>query len=150
MFDKNGIEIKTGDIVEITGAYFKNDNGFYFVANSYGDPSWCGTDHSLRKISKQGKISKSVRNICFWPIMITVNNRFKRAEAKEWNEEHAEIKIIDGVDKTEIIEYFKNKEKQSENLAEDYKWRFGEESTVVKDTLKIKEHYAAVVERITG
>lgn len=24
MFDKNGHEIKTGDIVEITGAYFKN------------------------------------------------------------------------------------------------------------------------------
>ena len=29
MLDKNGIEIKTGDVVEITGAYFKNDNGLY-------------------------------------------------------------------------------------------------------------------------
>lgn len=26
MLDKNGIEIKTGDIVRITGAYFKTDN----------------------------------------------------------------------------------------------------------------------------
>ena len=38
MLDKNGIEIKTGDVVEITGAYFKNDNGLYFVERSAGDP----------------------------------------------------------------------------------------------------------------
>ena len=57
MIDKNGIEIKTGMIVEITGAYFKNDNALYFVTNSPGDPSWCGSDHSLKRISKAGKIS---------------------------------------------------------------------------------------------
>lgn len=57
MLDKNGIEIKTGMIVEIAGAFFKNDNGLYFVQASPGDPSWCGSDHSLKRISKSGKIS---------------------------------------------------------------------------------------------
>ena len=58
MLDKNGIEIKTGDIVEITGAYFKNDNGLYYVEHSAGDPDWSGSDHSLRKISKRGKSAR--------------------------------------------------------------------------------------------
>ena len=54
MLDKNGVEIKTGDIVEISGAYFKNDNGLYFVTHSPGDPTWSGRDYSLKRISKYG------------------------------------------------------------------------------------------------
>ena len=49
MLDKNGVEIRTGCIVEITGAYFKNDNGLYFVQRSPGDPSWCGKDYCAKK-----------------------------------------------------------------------------------------------------
>ena len=49
MLDKNGVEIRTGCIVEITGAYFKNDNGLYFVQRSPGDPSWSGSDYCLKK-----------------------------------------------------------------------------------------------------
>ena len=30
MRDRNGIEIKSGDVVRISNAYFKNDNGLYF------------------------------------------------------------------------------------------------------------------------
>lgn len=59
MLDKNGVEIRTGCIVEITGAYFKNDNGLYFVQRSPGDPSWSGSDYCLKKIGKTGKISKA-------------------------------------------------------------------------------------------
>ena len=50
MKDKNSKEIKTGMIVKISGAYFENDNGLYFVENSPGDPSWCGSDHCLKRI----------------------------------------------------------------------------------------------------
>ena len=34
MFDKSGVEIRTGQVVKVTGAFFKNDNGRYFVDNS--------------------------------------------------------------------------------------------------------------------
>ena len=34
MLDKNGMEIKTGMVVEIKDAFFKNDNGLYFVEHS--------------------------------------------------------------------------------------------------------------------
>ena len=36
MLDKNGIEMKTGMIVQISGAYFKNDNGTYYIDRSPG------------------------------------------------------------------------------------------------------------------
>ena len=52
MLDKNGVEIRTGCIVEITGAYFKNDNGLWFVEHSPGDPSWCGSDRSEEHTSE--------------------------------------------------------------------------------------------------
>mgnify|MGYP000164000057 CR=1 FL=1 len=71
------MEIKTGMVVEIKDAFFKNDNGFYFVEHSAGDPDWCGSDHSLRKISKRGKISQAKHNLCFWPIGIFISDRFK-------------------------------------------------------------------------
>ena len=93
MLDKNGVEIRTGCIVEITGAYFKNDNGLYFVQRSPGDPSWCGKDYSLKKISKAGKISKAKYSLCFWPIAVFTNDRFKAAAANEWNAAHAEIEV---------------------------------------------------------
>lgn len=39
MTDKNNVEIKAGDIVEITGAYFKHDNAIYFVEHIPGAPA---------------------------------------------------------------------------------------------------------------
>lgn len=144
MLDKNGKEIKTGDVVKISGAYFANDNGLYFVENSEGDPSWCGTDHSLKKISKKGKISVAKRNICFWPISVFVSDRTKRAEANEHNKKFAEIEIIDNVDKSEIAKHF---EELAANLNKDIermKWNFGEDSECVKMQEEIQAHYLKV------
>ena len=31
MLDKNGVEICTGQVVKVTGAFFKNDNGLYVI-----------------------------------------------------------------------------------------------------------------------
>lgn len=105
------MEIKTGDVVEISGAYFKNDNGLYFVAHSPGDPGWSGSDHSLQKISKTGKLSTAKHNLCFWPIMITTNSWAKRAEAKSWNKEHATIEVRTDIDRSQVAGYFEGKRK---------------------------------------
>ena len=94
MLDKNGVEIRTGCIVEITGAYFKNDNGLYFVQRSPGDPSWCGRDYSLKKISKAGKISKAKYSLCFWPIVSVVSDRWKTAEANAWNRPTPKLRYL--------------------------------------------------------
>lgn len=144
MLDKNGIEIKTGDVVEITGAYFKNDNGFYYVEHSAGDPGWMGHNHCLKKISKRGKISKAKRNICFWPIGVFVNSLETRIAANSWNKEHATIEVKTDIDRTEIAEHFRE---EAENMVKQIKyctWNFGETSETTLKTKRIKAHLEKV------
>lgn len=94
MVDKNGIEIKKGDTVAITGAYFKNDNGLWKVEHAPGDEDWFGSDYSLRKLNKNGTESKGKYNITFWPLIVTCNGYFKRIEAKAHNAQYSQIEVI--------------------------------------------------------
>lgn len=149
MLDKNGVEIKTGDIVEITGAFFKNDNGLYFVQHSPGDPSWSGRDHSLKRISKSGKISKAKHNLCFWPIGVFVSDREKTAKAHQWNKEHATIEIKEPCrDMSEVAAFFQAK---ADELAEQVRkdiLRWGEEASHVQSAKTAQAHYEAVARAI--
>lgn len=146
MTDKNGIEIKTGDIVEITGAYFKNDNGLYFVKSSPGDPTWSGSDHSLTRISKRGKISTAKHNICFWPIGIFISDRQKAAEARLWNKEHAQIEVKTIENMEEVSTTFQAEADRMEGVIRRTKWDFGEDSDIVKKYEAMQAHYRAVAE----
>lgn len=150
MLDKNGIEIKTGDIVEITGAYFKNDNGLYFVANSPQNPFWSGSDHCCHKISKAGRISKAKHHLCFWPISVFVNDRTLRAEANQWNAEHAqiEVKTIDNM--AEVIGYFQQELNDLQGSIQRMIWDYGEESEPVKKYKTMAQAYYDIIERITN
>ncbi|MDO4649358.1 MAG: hypothetical protein Q4B26_11980 [Eubacteriales bacterium] len=94
MIDKNGREIKSGDVVIVEGAYFDRHNGRYVVTHSPGDEHWSGKDHCMVKIKRNGKVSTGKYRHCFWPIMNTINNRDKKIEAKEWNREHATIEVV--------------------------------------------------------
>ena len=148
MTDKNGIEIKTGMIVEITGAYFKSDNGFYFVAAAPGDPGWYGRDYSLRKISKRGKVSTAKNSIGFWPIFVTVGGAFKAAEARNWNREHAAIEVKAIENMAEVAGYFREKAAGLVEQINRLAWDFGEGSPVVADHRKIAAFYEAVAQSI--
>lgn len=150
MMDKNGIEIKTGSIVEITGAYFKNDNGFYFVEHSAGDPDWCGKDHCLKKIGKNGKISKAKHVTGFWPIMVCVSDRAKGAAARRWNAENATIEVKTIANMTEVVELFKEKAARVIKEADQLAWHYGEESEYIKKQRVIARHYEAVAAAIEG
>lgn len=94
MLDKNGKEIKKGDTVIISGAYFKNDNGMWKVEHAPGDPDWFGKDYSLRRLNKNGTESKAKNNISFWPLGIFINDYFKKIEAKAHNAQFAQIEVI--------------------------------------------------------
>lgn len=150
MIDKNGIEITTGAIVEITGAYFKNDNGLYFVTSSPGDPSWCGSDHSLKRISKAGKISTAKYSHCFWPIGIFVSDRMKAAQARAWNKDHAEIEIKAVKDLSQVIAYFQEKADNLRAYIKREVWDFGKDVECVQKDRAILAHYEAVVGRLSG
>lgn len=141
--------MKTGDIVEIKNAYFKNDNGIYFIEHSPGDASWCGSDYGLTKMCKNGKLSTS-NNLAFWPLTSFTNNRQKRLEAKAHNALYATIEIINNINASEIINYFHLKVESLEKAAIRQAWDFGEDSEIVRQTTTIIDHYKNVVERLNS
>lgn len=150
MIDKNGVEIKTGQIVEITGGYFKNDNGLYFVTHSPGDPSWSGSSYSLTKISKTGRISKAKYNLCFWPLSPVVSDRFKTFEARAWNAEHAQIEVKEIKNMAEVAAYFEAKAAEvEERIAWDIR-HFGEDCPSVKSGQAHKAFYLSVAKAAKG
>ena len=148
MLDKNGVELKAGMVVEITGAYFKNDNGFWFVENAPGDPSWYGSDCCLKKISKAGKISVAKHNICFWPISVFVSDRCKAAEADRWNKANAQIEVKAIKNMAEVVAHFEAKAEGLRETIRREEWDFGEDSEVVKNDRRIMAHYLAVAEAV--
>lgn len=150
MFDKNGVEIRTGHIVKVTGAFFKNDNGLYYVEHSPGDPSWSGQDHCLKKVCKDGRLSKSTRNICFWPIVAFTNDRVKNAKATAWNKEHAEIEVVDFPYMSWILERFREKLEETSKAVQRYTRDFGETDTMAQQEKAIQEHYEGVIRFIEG
>ena len=144
MTDKNNRTMKTGDVVEITGAYFKNDNGLYFVEHTPGDPNWSGRDHCLRRIKRNGELSTAKDNICFWPISVYVNSRDKRAAANQWNREHAEIEIKTFPHTEHIASYFADEAASLDATIKRYTWDFGEDCQTVKDAKETQAFYRSI------
>lgn len=148
MLDKNGVELKAGMVVEITGAYFKNDNGFWFVENTPGDPTWCGPDCCLKKISKFGKVSRAKHNICFWPIGIFVSDRCKAAEAHRWNEANAQIEVKAIKNMSEVAAHFRA---LADGYTERVHWtvrHFGQDHPEVAKLQALVDHLLAVAEAV--
>lgn len=147
MTSKN-IELKTGDIVKIENAYFKSDNGLYFVTNCPGDVNWLGDNYYLKKICKNGKLSKAKYSTCFWPLCSYVNDRKKAAEANTWNKENATIAKIDNVNTAFIIEYFEGKVEEFKEKYNHNAMYYGEEykhTIIAKNTLA---HYQNIIKRM--
>jgi len=150
MNDKNGVTMHTGDVVKIEGAYFKNDNGLYFVDHAPNDPNWTGGGYSLVKISKRGKISTAKYNLAFWPLCAFTNDRSKNAEAKAHNAANATIEVINGIDPAEIIKHFSEKAAEHSEAAETYAYRFGDDSETTQKARTISAFYKSVADRLTG
>ena len=146
MTDKNNRPMKTGDVVEITGAYFKNDNGLYFVEHTPGDPNWSGRDHCLRRIKRNGELSTAKDNLCFWPISAFVNSRDKRAAANQWNQAHAEIEIKTFPNTAHIAAFFTAEADSLDVTIKRYTWDFGEDCQTVKDTKETQAFYRSVAD----
>ena len=140
--------MKTGDIVKIENAYFKNDNGYYYIEHTPGDPSWCGSDYSLHKICKNGKISTASYSIAFWPLAAVTNNRDKNTEARKHNAEHATIEVIYTINNSEVVKHFEQLAQDHEETAKTYAYRYGEDSETTKKTVEIGKFYEKIAENM--
>lgn len=137
MLDKNGIEMKTGMVVKIDGAYFKNDNGLYFIAHTPGDPTWCGSDYSLHKITKKG-MPKEHHAVGFWPILVTVSSQEKRVAARKHNAENATIEVVSGIPMNDIKAFFENKHHNAQEMMEWEDRNFGKVQDI---SIMIRDFY---------
>lgn len=102
MIDKNGIELRTGQVVEITGGFFKADNGRFVIVHSPGDGGWIGKEYSLRKVSKKNEFSLAKYSIAFWPLTACTNDYLKNIEADEHNAKNAQIEVVGEIANVEI------------------------------------------------
>lgn len=105
MLDKNGKQIKIGDVVKLEGAYFKNDNGEFIVTHVPGSNNWSGSYCSLTKATKKHQFSKQKYNLSSWPISSVVSDHFKTMYAKAYNKEHATIEIVGNVALSYVEKY---------------------------------------------
>ena len=76
--------------------------------------------------------------------------RLRDTTAKVWNNEHAQIEIVEGIDKTHIAEYFRDRAQQCDKWIERYTWDFGADSNSVKEQEQYKGFYNSVVARLEG
>lgn len=148
MFDKNGKEIKTGDVVEITGAYFKSDNGLYFIDRAPGDPCWTGNAYCLKKICRNGQLSKAKNNICFWPIEHFVSSLDKRREAAAWDEKNAQIEVKTIQNMDGIAQHFQQESRNLEAEVQRLVRIWGREDKEIQAYREAKTFYEAVAERV--
>lgn len=146
MKDSNGVEMTTGMVVEIKNAYFKNDNGLWFIDNTPGDANWCGSDYSLHKLCKNGKVSTARHHIAFWPLCSFCSDRSKNYAANEHNKEHATITVRTDIPTGGICEHFAEKAEGAKATLE-WDTRRGHSPKVLDQERAIVKHYENLVKK---
>lgn len=144
MQDKNGREIRTGDIVRVSGAYFKTSNGTFYVSNlDTGRTLW------LHRIKKNGEICMDTASSTqSWPLSSYCSDRRKNALAKEHNKEHAEIEVVDDVNTWHVAEHFRKQAQERQEAAENIRRR-GDGRGDADACEEYARQYSAVVERLS-
>ena len=147
MLDKYGKELRTGDLVRVSNAYFKSANGLFFVRHSPGDPDWSGDDFSLRRIKKNGELTDGPKKVEFWPLKSYCSDSTKNALAREWNEKNAEIEIItSGISRKFVGKHFAEKADNTYHYMTDARWNWGKHSAEYLRNKRIRDHYLEVAE----
>lgn len=146
MKDINNVEIKLGDIVEIKGSCVKRDNGLYMVKHVPGQPNWSGSDVSLEKILKSGKMSKASYSVNSFPLVCYINDRQKSREIKEYNDKNATIEIRTDINNTYVLEKLKEELESYKVQAKRIKMYNGE-SKLYNDYLEIIEFYKETIKK---
>ena len=146
MKDINNVEIKLGDIVEIKGSCVKRDNGLYMVKHVPGQPNWSGSDVSLEKILKSGKMSKASYSVNSFPLVCYINDRQKSREIKEYNAKNATIEVRTDINNTYVLENLKEELESYKVQAERIKMYNGE-GKLYNEYLEIIEFYKNTIEK---
>lgn len=147
MKDSNNIEIRTGDIVQISGAYFKTSNGLFYVSDLDADTA---SRLYLHRVKKNGEICvSSASSVQSWPLSSYCSDSRKNYEAKKHNAENAKIEIVSGVNPYYVAEHFKKEADGAQERAEELQTRFGDTEQVSACKIHAAQ-YRAVYERLSA
>lgn len=83
-YDKNNVLIKIGDIVKIEGSPIKSDNATYIVEQDGTSELYSGAGLTLLKVAKVKngyRLSKTLYNICFYPLR-NYSNKYKFSKSE--------------------------------------------------------------------
>ena len=143
MFDKNGREIQTGDIVKIEGGYFKTSNGSFYVSSLDNERRlW------LHRVKKNGEICvDSASSTQSWPLSSYCSDPRKNAEAKKHNAEHVTIEVVDDINPWHVAERFRQKAAERREAAENARRRGGGDPERCEQEAA---QYEAVAERVAA
>lgn len=147
--DVNGVKLEVGQIVKISNAYFKCDNGYYFIEHEPDAPNWCGTDYSLQKInSRTGQLSTAKYSTAFWPLISFTSDKTKGYAADEWNAENAIIEVVYNITNEYVIAHFEEHLERIKAQEKRDAWNFGEEAECVIKANKSIEYISGVIARL--
>ena len=150
MYDSNNREIRTGDFVTVSGAYFKNNNGLWLVTEASDAPDYMGDSVYLHKVKKSGELCvESAGNSMSLPLHYYCSDWKKNAAAKEHDAVNLRYEVTEGVNTHYAAEYYRNKIENFEKRIPQYKcssvqWQ-KDEATKMQGWI---EYYTAVVERL--
>ena len=77
-----------------------------------------------------------------------MNDRWKRAEANEWNKKHAEIEVVKIGNTEPVAWYFSEKAANADEWAKRGAYNWGEDHPEFLRNKKIRDFYMEVAERV--
>lgn len=148
MLDNNGREIRTGDFLTISGAYFKNSNGVYLVTNASDAPDYCGDSVYLHKVKKNGELCIGNYSTESLPMGYYCSDWKKNKAAKEHDKINLRYEVTDGIPTYYAAKHFRKKVENYTDQFERSK-RNGSNEVVLNEIQARIDYYRAAANRLS-
>ena len=150
MLDSNNREIRTGDFLTVSGAYFNTDNGLFLVTEASDAPDYSGDSVYLHRVKKNGELCVNrAGSRSSLPLLHFCNDAKKNRAAHEHDEKYLRYEVVDGINTHYAIEYYKEKiARWNERIAS---YRVSSVDWQKEEADKMRgwiDYYNAVIERL--
>ena len=147
MLDTNNREIRTGDFIRISGAYFNSANGVYLVTSDGQTPDRYGGNVWMHKVKKNGELCLNrAGTTCSLPMGYYCSDASKNRAAKEHDKINLRYEVVDDVPTFYAAEHFKEQAAKCAEVVE-HKKRNGWHEEAEKAQVCV-DYYTALAEKL--
>ena len=108
MNDSNGREIRTGDFITISGAYFNSNNGLWLVEHASDAPDYSSDTVWMHKVKKNGELCVDrAGSSTSLPFGYYCSDRDKNRAAREHDAANLRYAVTDGINTHYAVEHYK-------------------------------------------